>query len=91
MVFDFVEGGAGQELAVARNQNRFDEILLQPRVLEDVSKRSLETSFLNYSLDVPFGIAQMGMCISFTTMLIKLCVKLREQRTYHFAFHRATS
>ena len=62
MVFDFVEGGAGRELAVARNQNRFDEILLQPRVLEDVSKRSLETSFLNYSFDVPFGIAPMGMC-----------------------------
>jgi L-lactate dehydrogenase (cytochrome) len=62
LVFDFVEGGAGRELAVARNQNRFDEILLQPRVLEDVSKRSLETSFLNYSFDVPFGIAPMGMC-----------------------------
>ena len=62
MVFDFVEGGAGLELAVARNQNRFDEILLQPRVLEDVSKRSLEPSFLNYSFDVPFGIAPMGMC-----------------------------
>lgn len=62
MVFDFVEGGAGRELAVARNQNRFDEIFLQPRVLEDVSKRSLETSFLNYSFDVPFGIAPMGMC-----------------------------
>jgi L-lactate dehydrogenase (cytochrome) len=62
LVFDFVEGGAGLELAVARNQNRFDEILLQPRVLEDVSKRSLETSFLNYSFDVPFGIAPMGMC-----------------------------
>ena len=62
MIFDFIEGGAGRELAVARNQNRFDEILLQPRVLEDVSVRSLETSFLNYSFDVPFGIAPMGMC-----------------------------
>ena len=62
MIFDFIEGGAGRELAVVRNQNRFDEILLQPRVLEDVSVRSLETSFLNYSFDVPFGIAPMGMC-----------------------------
>jgi len=62
MIFDFIEGGAGRELAVARNQNRFDEILLQPRVLGDVSVRALETSFLNYSFDVPFGIAPMGMC-----------------------------
>ena len=62
MVFDFVEGGAGKECAVARNQNRFDEILLQPRVLEDVSARSLSTNFLNYNFDVPFGIAPMGMC-----------------------------
>ena len=62
MVFDFVEGGAGRELAVARNQNRFDEILLQPRVLEDVSARSLSTRLLNDNFDVPFGIAPMGMC-----------------------------
>ena len=62
MVFDFVEGGAGRELAVARNQNRFDEILLQPRVLEYVSARSLSTRILNDNFDVPFGIAPMGMC-----------------------------
>ena len=62
LVFDFVEGGAGRELAVARNQNRFDEILLQPRVLEDVTARSLSTRFLNDNFDVPFGIAPMGMC-----------------------------
>ena len=62
MIFDFIEGGAGRELAVARNQNRFDEILLQPRVLEEVSARSLSTSILNYNFDVPFGIAPMGMC-----------------------------
>ena len=62
LVFDFVEGGAGLELAVARNQNRFDEILLQPRVLEDVSARSLSTRLLNDNFDVPFGIAPMGMC-----------------------------
>lgn len=62
LVFDFVEGGAGRELAVARNQNRFDEILLQPRVLEYVSARSLSTRILNDNFDVPFGIAPMGMC-----------------------------
>ena len=62
MIFDFVEGGAGRECSAARNQDRFDEILLQPRVLEDVSVRSLKTSFLNYNFDVPFGIAPMGMC-----------------------------
>ena len=62
MIFDFVEGGAGRECSAARNQDRFDEILLQPRVLEDVSVRSLKTSFLNHNFDVPFGIAPMGMC-----------------------------
>lgn len=62
VIFDFIEGAAGREVASLRNQSRFDEITLAPRVMENVGTRSLRTSFLGQDFDLPFGIAPMGMC-----------------------------
>ncbi|MGI9395700.1 MAG: alpha-hydroxy acid oxidase [Boseongicola sp.] len=62
LVFDFVDGAAGREVGAARNQTRFDEILLQPRAMADVAERNLETIFLGHEFSQPFGIAPMGMC-----------------------------
>ena len=62
MIFDFVEGAAGREIASARNQSAFDQIELQPRVMGDVANRDLTTSFLGRDYGRPFGIAPMGMC-----------------------------
>jgi len=62
LVFDFIEGAAGREASALRNVSRFDEITLQPRVMEDVETRTLSTDFLGHSYDVPFGVAPMGMC-----------------------------
>lgn len=62
MIFDFIEGAAGREVATARNQARFDQITLQPRVMENVGARRLETRFLGRTHGLPFGIAPMGMC-----------------------------
>ena len=62
MIFDFVEGAAGREVASVRNQSAFDRIELQPRVMGDVATRSLETSLFGRRFGAPFGIAPMGMC-----------------------------
>ena len=62
LVFDFLEGGVGHELALAGNRAALDRIRLQPRVLGDVSRRSLATRFLGNEFGLPFGIAPMGMC-----------------------------
>jgi L-lactate dehydrogenase (cytochrome) len=62
LVFDFIEGAAGREVGAQRNVSSFDEIMLQPRVMEDVSDRALGVTFLGQAYDVPFGIAPMGMC-----------------------------
>ena len=62
MVFDFIEGAAGREVGVSRNEAAFDNIMLQPRVMENVSQRSLTASILDQSFNVPFGVAPMGMC-----------------------------
>jgi isopentenyl diphosphate isomerase/L-lactate dehydrogenase-like FMN-dependent dehydrogenase len=62
LVFDFIEGSAGREVASRRNTARFDEITLQPRVMADVAKRSLSKALLGREYGLPFGIAPMGMC-----------------------------
>ena len=41
MVFDYIDGAAGQETGVARNRAAFDALTLRPRILRDVSARSL--------------------------------------------------
>jgi len=62
MIFDFIEGAAGREVASRRNQSRFDDILLQPRAMADIGSRTLTTRFLGRDYALPLGIAPMGMC-----------------------------
>lgn len=62
MVFDYIDGAAGQESGAARNRAALDAITLRPRILKDVSQRSLSAQILDQQSDRPFGIAPMGMC-----------------------------
>ncbi len=62
LVFDFVEGAAGREIGAQRNESRFDDICLQPRVMEKVASRNLSAALFGQEFDLPFGIAPMGMC-----------------------------
>ncbi|MCU9836879.1 alpha-hydroxy-acid oxidizing protein [Ruegeria sp. WL0004] len=62
MLFDYIDGAAGQETGAARNRAALDAVTLRPRILKDVSQRSLATTVLGASAERPFGIAPMGMC-----------------------------
>jgi (S)-mandelate dehydrogenase len=62
LVFDFIEGGAGEENSVRRNRQAFTETLLLPRVLKDPNQADLQTVFLNKTYARPFGCAPMGLC-----------------------------
>ena len=62
LVFDFIDGAAGREIGIQRNEARFDDICLQPRVMENVASRNLTTEVLGQKFGVPFGVAPMGMC-----------------------------
>ena len=62
MVFDYIDGAAGAETGAARNRAALDAITLRPRILRDVSKRTLATQIFGSATDRPFGIAPMGMC-----------------------------
>jgi 4-hydroxymandelate oxidase len=59
-VFDFVAGGAGDELSVARNCSAFDQFCLRPRVLRDVSQVSIRTTILGADLSAPIFVCPMG-------------------------------
>ncbi|MES0826617.1 alpha-hydroxy acid oxidase [Ruegeria sp. SCP11] len=62
MVFDYIDGAAGAEVGAARNRAALDAMTLRPRVLRDVSERSLATTLFSKPAQRPFGIAPMGMC-----------------------------
>ena len=61
-MFDFIDGSSGDETLCGLNSAAIDEIRLMPRVLVDVSDRSLSSSILGLETGLPFGIAPMGMC-----------------------------
>jgi L-lactate dehydrogenase (cytochrome)/(S)-mandelate dehydrogenase len=60
-VFDFIEGGAEDEIGLARTRAAFEALHLVPRVGRDVSTVSLETRVLGRGFSAPFGIAPMGL------------------------------
>lgn len=62
MVFDYIDGAAGQETGAIRNRAAFDELTLRPRILRDVSERSLSVPLFGQPTKAPFGITPMGLC-----------------------------
>ncbi len=62
MVFDYIDGSAGAETGATRNRAALDAMVLRPRILRDVSQRSLATTLFGNAANRPFGIAPMGMC-----------------------------
>lgn len=61
-VFEFVDGGAGQELTMRGNRAGFERIRLLPRVLTDVSQPDLTTSMWSTTYPTPLVISPMGSC-----------------------------
>ncbi|MFQ5891157.1 MAG: alpha-hydroxy acid oxidase, partial [Gemmatimonadota bacterium] len=60
-VFDFVDGGAGDEVTLRRNRVAFEQLTFRPRVLVDVSKRDQTTTVLSESLEMPVLISPTGL------------------------------
>ena len=60
VLFDLIDGGAGNEVTLRANQDDFDRLKLVWRVLTDVSKRDLGTRVLGQDLDLPLILAPTG-------------------------------
>ncbi len=58
--FDFVEGGADGQISIARNVAAFEDVAFVPKVLVDVSQRSLATSLFGQESAAPLAIAPTG-------------------------------
>jgi isopentenyl diphosphate isomerase/L-lactate dehydrogenase-like FMN-dependent dehydrogenase len=59
-VFEFVERGAEDDVAIASNRSAFDRYRLLPAMLKDVSKRTLATRILGQPSALPFVLAPTG-------------------------------
>lgn len=62
MVFDYIDGAAGREAGANRARAAFDDTVLRPRILRNVSTRSVAADVFAKPAKAPFGIAPMGMC-----------------------------
>jgi 4-hydroxymandelate oxidase len=59
-VWDFIQGGSGQEWTLAANRAQFDRWVLRPRVLVDVSAVDPGVELLGERIAAPFGVAPMA-------------------------------
>jgi 4-hydroxymandelate oxidase len=57
MAYEYIAGGAGDEVTLRDNRSRFDEIRLKPRVLRDVSALDTSTTLFGQRLEYPILLA----------------------------------
>lgn len=62
MVFDYIDGAAGEGHGEALNLAALAAVRLQSRVLVNVAARDLSVPVFGHVAQVPFGISPMGMC-----------------------------
>ena len=60
VVFDYVEGGAVDEIAYSRSRNAFTRIEFNSRVMRDVSKTDTSEKILGKVVDIPICFAPTG-------------------------------
>ncbi|MBS0559633.1 MAG: alpha-hydroxy-acid oxidizing protein [Proteobacteria bacterium] len=59
-VFEFVDRGTEDEVALRNNRAAFERIKLRPRSLVDVSRRSMQTTLFGKPVGMPLAIAPTG-------------------------------
>ena len=61
IAFDFIDGGADDELCLKRNRNAFEKYRLLPRYLRDVSQRDQSVVLFGRTYASPIGISPTGL------------------------------
>ncbi|MCW8311895.1 alpha-hydroxy acid oxidase [Sphingobacterium thalpophilum] len=59
--FDYLIGGANEELNLARNENDFDQILLKPQYLRASGDIDLSVELFGRRYSAPFGVSPIGL------------------------------
>lgn len=60
MVFDYIDGGAGDEITMRENSRVFERVTLRPRSAVVVPAVDLRTTVLGREWSLPFGLAPVG-------------------------------
>jgi L-lactate dehydrogenase (cytochrome) len=68
LVFDYIDGGAEDELTLARNRSAFSELSFRPRQCVPVPNCDLRTMVLGTEFALPLILAPVGNCRSFYPM-----------------------
>ncbi len=61
LAFDYLDGGAGSEANIARNRQGFEDIVLCPEYLRDVSERNQQVTIFGHTYDAPIGVSPVGL------------------------------
>jgi len=59
-IWDFIEGGAMDEVTTRRNRSAFEALTLRPRFLRDISHRDISTTVLGEPISLPVMICPAG-------------------------------
>ncbi len=62
MVFDYIDGAAGEGYGEALNRQVLQSVRLQPAALVNVEQRDLNVDVFGNTSSIPFGVSPMGMC-----------------------------
>jgi isopentenyl diphosphate isomerase/L-lactate dehydrogenase-like FMN-dependent dehydrogenase len=65
VVFDYIDGGAEDEITLRANERAFADVTFRPRQCVDTPNPDLRTTVLGTTLDVPFLLAPLGFCRMF--------------------------
>jgi isopentenyl diphosphate isomerase/L-lactate dehydrogenase-like FMN-dependent dehydrogenase len=65
VVFDYIDGGAEDEITLRANERAFADVTFRPRQCVETPDPDLRTTVLGTTFDVPFLLAPLGFCRMF--------------------------
>ena len=65
VVFDYIDGGAEDEVTLRANERAFADVTFRPRQCIETPNPDLRTTVLGTTFDVPFLLAPLGFCRMF--------------------------
>jgi len=65
VVFDYIDGGAEDEITLRANERAFAEVMFRPRQCVEATNPNLQTKVLGTAFELPFLLAPLGFCRMF--------------------------
>jgi isopentenyl diphosphate isomerase/L-lactate dehydrogenase-like FMN-dependent dehydrogenase len=65
VVFDYIDGGAEDEITLRANERAFADVTFRPRQCVETPNPDLHTTVLGTTFDLPFLLAPLGFCRMF--------------------------